>query len=235
MLEGMYGERRAGIPGAVVWWRRADDSPEPVTRVLPDGCMDLIWMDGDLVVAGPDTVAHVVDGAAREQPYTGIRLPPGLGPAVFGVPAVELRDRRVPLADLWDGTGTRELIERVGESEDPGRLLEEVASRRLRDAHPDPVAAVVADGLGRGAAVADLADRVGLSDRQLHRRSVAAFGYGPKTLGRVLRLGRALELARAGRGFADVAVETGYADQAHLAREVRSLAGVPLRILLGRA
>ncbi|WTW97738.1 helix-turn-helix domain-containing protein [Streptomycetaceae bacterium NBC_01309] len=232
MLEGMYGERRAGIPGAVVWWRRADDSPDAATRVLPDGCMDLIWMGGDLVVAGPDTVAHVM-GEDAGRPYTGIRFPPGLGPAVFGVPAVELRDSRVPLAELWGGSA-RDLVERMGESEDPGSLLERVAARRLRDAEPDPVAAMVADGLGRGRGVADLAERAGLSDRQLHRRSVAAFGYGAKTLGRVLRLGRALELARGGGGFADVAAMTGYADQAHLAREVRSLAGVPLGTLLGR-
>ncbi|MEU8136144.1 helix-turn-helix domain-containing protein [Streptodolium elevatio] len=228
----MYGERRAAVPGAVVWWRGPDDSPGAATRVLPDGCMDLIWMGGDLVVAGPDTVAHVVGGPAGES-YTGIRFPPGLGPAVFGVPAVELRDSRVPLADLWGGPA-RDLIERMSESEDPGGLLEGVAARRLRDAAPDPVAAMVANGLARGTSVADLAERAGLSARQLHRRSIAAFGYGPKTLGRVLRLGRALELARGGSGFADVAATTGYADQAHLAREVRSLAGVPLGTLLGR-
>ncbi|WP_436772765.1 helix-turn-helix domain-containing protein [Yinghuangia sp. YIM S09857] len=227
----MYGERQAGVPGAVVWWRHADSAPETAARVLPDGCMDLIWMGGDLVVAGPDTVAHVI-GEVPGEPYTGIRFAPGLGPAVFGVPAVELRDSRVPLAELWGGS-VGELIERMGESDDPAGLLEQVASRRLREAAPDPVAAMVTEGLRRGAGVAHLARRAGLSDRQLHRRSVAAFGYGPKTLGRVLRLGRALELARGGSRFADVAAMSGYADQAHLAREVRSLAGVPLGTLLG--
>ncbi|MGW5695942.1 helix-turn-helix domain-containing protein, partial [Streptomyces asiaticus] len=69
-------------------------------------------------------------------------------------------------------------------------------------------------------------------ERQLHRRSLAAFGYGPKTLGRVLRLNRALDLARTGLPFAEVAATAGYADQAHLARDVRALAGVPLGRLL---
>jgi AraC-like DNA-binding protein len=58
------------------------------------------------------------------------------------------------------------------------------------------------------------------------------FGYGPKTLARILRLGAALDLARVGTPFGRVAAETGYADQAHLSREVRSLAGVPLRELV---
>ncbi|WP_143615380.1 helix-turn-helix domain-containing protein, partial [Streptomyces sparsogenes] len=66
----------------------------------------------------------------------------------------------------------------------------------------------------------------------LHRRSLAAFGYGPKTLARVLRLNRALDAARAGTAFAEVAALAGYADQAHLAREVKALTGVPLGRLL---
>ncbi|MFD9260612.1 helix-turn-helix domain-containing protein, partial [Streptomyces sp. NPDC059538] len=65
-------------------------------------------------------------------------------------------------------------------------------------------------------------------ERQLHRRSLDAFGYGPRTLGRILRLRRALALARAGMPFAEVACVAGYADQAHLAREVRALAGTAL-------
>jgi AraC-like DNA-binding protein len=82
-----------------------------------------------------------------------------------------------------------------------------------------------------GHTVRSAAGRSGLSERQLHRRCLPLFGYGPKTLARVLRFDRALALARAGRPFADVASSAGYADQAHLSREVRALAGVPLRAL----
>ena len=57
-------------------------------------------------------------------------------------------------------------------------------------------------------------------------------GGGPRHLGRVLRLGRALERARAGVPLALVAATTGYADQAHLSRECRDLAGTsPTRLL----
>lgn len=75
--------------------------------------------------------------------------------------------------------------------------------------------------------VAGLAERVGLSERQLHRRCLAAFGYGAKTLDRVLRLQRFLALGRAGQatGLADLAARAGYADQAHLGHDCRALAG----------
>jgi AraC-like DNA-binding protein len=91
----------------------------------------------------------------------------------------------------------------------------------------------VRDGLLRGTAgVSRLAATVGLSERQLHRRSVDAFGYGPKMLDRVLWMNVALDHARTGLALADVAMLTGYADQAHFTRDVKALTGLPPKILL---
>ncbi|EFL23329.1 AraC family transcriptional regulator [Streptomyces himastatinicus ATCC 53653] len=227
-----YRERASRLGGgAVVWSRTAGAGPQ---RVLPDGCTDLIWLDGRLLVAGPDTRAHLTGGPAGTR-AVGLRFAPGAGPAVLGVPACELRDQRVPLAALWPEAEVRRLAERAFDVRNGqvGRVLEAAALDRLRGAEPaDPVVGEVVAGLSGGRSVAEVAGAVGLGARQLHRRSLAAFGYGPKTLGRVLRLNRALELARGGVPFAEVAAVAGYADQAHLAREVRGLAGVPLGGLL---
>jgi transcriptional regulator GlxA family with amidase domain len=68
-----------------------------------------------------------------------------------------------------------------------------------------------------------------ISERQLLRRFDAAVGYGPKTLHRVMRFCRVVDAMYAGRGCVDlaaVACQTGYADQAHLTREVTKMAGV---------
>jgi len=227
----MYRERPSCGGRLTVWTRTGTTGGE--ARVLPDGCMDLIWARGELVVAGPDTRAHVVVDAPGER-YAAIRCAPGVGPALFGVPAVELRDRRVALGDVWTESAAREIAERATAAADPGAYLEGLAVERLRAGDPiaDRLTADVIAGLRAGNDVAAVADAVGLSERQLHRRALVAFGYGPKTLSRILRLDRALTRARTGTALADVAAATGYADQAHLARDVKALAGVPLTTLL---
>ncbi|MFF3560644.1 helix-turn-helix domain-containing protein [Streptomyces sp. NPDC002574] len=226
----MYRERGSAVPGAVLWTRTADAE---AARVLPDGCIDLIWgEDTGLFAAGPDTRAHLSASPPGTR-YAGLRFAPGVGPAVLGAPAHELRDRRVPLDALWPGAEARRLTERVAAAADPGAALEAVVlGRPSRD--PVPYAPETAAGLAAGARVLDVAAALGVSERQLHRRCLDAFGYGPKTLARILRLQRALRLARHGLPFAELAGRAGYADQAHLARDVRALTGVPLGRLLAR-
>ncbi|GAA3160795.1 helix-turn-helix transcriptional regulator [Streptomyces virens] len=225
----MYRERASRLPGAVVWTNTPAGDGQG--RVLPDGCMDLLWNEGRLLVAGPDTRAHLTAGPPTT--WTGIRFRPGTAPALLGVPAHELRDRRVELADLWPAAEVRRLTARVHAADDPARGLEDLALRRWADTGPpDPLLDRLVAALDAGRPVAATADELGVGARRLHRRSLAAFGYGPKTLARILRLRRALSLARAGVPFAETAARAGYADQPHLAREVRQLTGLPLGGLL---
>ncbi|MQA80633.1 MAG: helix-turn-helix domain-containing protein [Streptosporangiales bacterium] len=226
----MYEERPSAVAGAVLW-RNVVQADAPVVPVAPDGCTDLIWVDGTLLVAGPDTRPNLAR-LPRGVVYIGLRFAPGTGPLVFGVPAHELRDRRIPLAEVWPAASGRRLTERIGEADAPGRALETAAGELLATAPPpDPLLRRVVACTRSGLPVASIADRVGLSERQLHRRCLPAFGYGAKTLTRILRMQAAVARARDGVPYATVAATGGYADQAHLSREVRALAGVPLGVL----
>ena len=228
----MYRERPSRLLGATVWTRRAEPSSRAY-RVVPDGCLDLIWSDGTLLVAGPDTGPYLGVSAPGAS-FTGLRFAPGTAPTVLGLPAHALTDQRVPLSSLWPEQRVRELTDRVAAARTPGRVLEAIAAERLEDVEPpDPVVSAITDALRTGRSVAATAEQIGYSERQLHRRCRSAFGYGPKTLARVLRLDGALRLARSGLPLADVGAAAGYADQAHLARDVKALTGVTLRGLLG--
>jgi transcriptional regulator GlxA family with amidase domain len=162
---------------------------------------------------------------------------------MLGVPASELRDRRVPLAEIW-GAETERLEEQLAGAASTGarrELLQRELLVRLPDAkQPDRTLAgavemLRANGLRR---VDGLGEALGISERQLRRRFHAAVGYGPKMLARVLRLRRMLALSsRDGQvDLARLALDAGYADQAHMTAECSLVAGrPPARLLASRA
>ena len=220
----MYSERASSLPHVVAWWSVTGPG-EREKRILPDGCLDIIWQDGRVFVAGPDTTAQVGRPVAGSRMFA-LRFGAGTGPGVLGLPASELVDRQVPLDALWPAAQVRPLAE----ASDPLAALTAAAARRWSD--PDPVALLIGAAARAGKPASGVAFRCGLSARQLQRRSNAAYGYGPKVLERIFRMQRAVELARRGSPFASVSADVGYADQAHLAREVRAMAGVPLGVLI---
>src|SRR5215469_11783322 len=83
---------------ACVWVSRPSETA--AGRVLPDACVDVIWDGAALFVAGPDT-GPVPVVALPGQFFAGVRFRPGRAPGFLGVPASELLDLRVPLAELW--------------------------------------------------------------------------------------------------------------------------------------
>jgi AraC-like DNA-binding protein len=222
----MYEEKASALPFVVAWWS-VTPAGAPAKRILPDGCLDLIWHEGSVFVAGPDTTAQLGEAAPGSR-FAGLRFGSGTGPGVLGLPASELVDRQVPLDALWPAARVRPLAEAA----DPLAALTSAAAARWQE--PDRAMVALAAAAGAGRPVSAIAERCGLSPRQLQRRSHTAFGYGPKTLARILRLQRAVAMARCGSPFALVSAEAGYADQAHLAREVRAMAGVPLGELVAR-
>jgi AraC-like DNA-binding protein len=226
---------------ACVWVRRA--AADDTVPVVPDGCTDLMWITDDgtarLVVAGPDTHAHPA-GMGPDTTIAAVRFRPGAGADVLGVPLDALRDERPDLAELWGRPAADALAEAVVAADRPEHALAEAVAHRLSAdgggmGTVDPAVRHVADALQAArepAPVRGLADAIGLSERQLHRRCLAAFGYGPKTLHRVLRFQNALRRARAGDDLARVAHDCGYADQAHMARDVSALSGTTMTTLV---
>lgn len=223
-----YRERRppAALSDAVesVWSLDA-----PAGAVLPDGCMDLVWSGGRLLVAGPDT-APQRSAVPAHGPVAGVRFCPGALPALLGVPGSALRDQRVALADLLPGPASVALS-RLGDGGDPATVLLDTA-RQLPGTGVPAWRRGILHGVACGRSATDLADGLGWTTRTLHRHCLAAFGYGPAMLRRVLRFRRALAMLQAGVAPAATAAEAGYADQPHLSREVRELAGAtPAQLL----
>jgi AraC-like DNA-binding protein len=198
--------------------------------IFPDGCVDLVWHGDRLVVAGPAT-GPATPGLPVGARVFGVRFRLGLAGTALGLPADEFADDAVPVAAIWG----QEVDERVAAG---GMVaLLDVVREHLREATVDPLTRAAALAMAAPATRVDaLGAELGLSERQLRRRFAEAVGYGPKTLGRVLRLQRFLALARGGDELARLALSAGYADQAHLTREARRLTGrTPRELILSGA
>jgi AraC-like DNA-binding protein len=233
-----YEERPAGGllgPWATCVWVRRAPAVGSDARVVPDGSLDLLWRNGKLEVAGPDT-GHRRVALEPGELICGVRLRPGAARPLLGeVPATAVRDAQPELDLLW-GEEARRLEDRAAAAVDPwqaaGRLAEALTAR-LRVHRPDPVAVAVAKALDRPrpVGIGGLARELGYSERQLRRRVLAAAGYGPKTLEQILRFRRSLAASGTGADWSRIAAEQGYADQAHLNRQIRRWSGATPREL----
>jgi AraC-like DNA-binding protein len=224
------------------WFHQKPSGVARQTAVVPDACADLIWFGGNLLVAGPDHQVRfesVPPGAT----VVGMRFQPGAVAVWLGVPASAIVGARIQLDCFCKGQA-QELIDLIGDTRDPAvaaRRLEAALEKITGDlASPANSSRIILESLtqtreARGSITRQLTSALGTSERTLRRHCEQAFGYGPKTLDRVLRMQRFLELAKTHRALdlANLAAAAGYADQAHLSREARRLAGLtPATILV---
>lgn len=198
--------------------------------ILPDGCMDIVyWPEGGLRVVGTMTAPETIALTAGTT-VTGLRFRPGAAAATFRVAGDELVDTWAALEDVWGRRG-RALCERVAECG-----ANHAGARMIASALPPPQCApsavqraIAAMVEARGAVDLDWAARQArLSPRQFRRRCLEETGLTPKRLCRVLRFRHALGMAPAAHrlGWAAIAQDCGYSDQAHLIHEFGVLSGL---------
>jgi AraC-like DNA-binding protein len=231
LLAAGYRELRPppALRGAVacLWIRVTPADDAAPLRVLPDGCSDLFWQSGfGGQIAGPDTHSVMTRGIAGTT-LVGVRFRPGAAGAALGLPLSELRNLRVATVDVLPTLD--EALRGELRPDEALSGLTRIAADLIALAPPDRLVRQAARLLETpGRRIPEVAEALGVSERQLLRRCRAAVGYGPKTLQRVLRLRRflALRAAEPGRSLADVAAVAGYADQAHLARDCERLTGL---------
>lgn len=233
ILAKRYGDYREyavteALGGALscAWMHRAPEGA-PATRiaVVPDGCVDLLWTESGLLVAGPDRTAAFPQLAPGETIF-GLRLRPGIARHLLRCDIDSLTGQVVAL-DAIRRTAFSTCHDRMLAAEDPLerlRLLQAAFAREVRDLpRPRPEAGALHALSGHLPAEA-IAAEIGVTDRTLRRLSAAEFGYGPRTLSRILRLQRLLgRMADAHLSLAGLAAEAGFADQAHMNRDVLAL------------
>jgi AraC-like DNA-binding protein len=233
---GSYCEHAVSHPlrnhFSCVWINRLSKSGGTPFVVVPDGTIDLQWIEGRWRVAGPDR-QPMTEQLPAGATVVGFRFQPGSASAWLGPAASEFCGQRVWLEDVWGRVGREADMAAVALGPDPpidaleGVLSRWAASKPLPDAQMTSAYRLLSGGPPPEPHVVPwLMAELGLSERTLRRRFEAAFGYGPKTLDRILRFQRYLSFGRSRESDPTAlrAAAAGYADQSHLVRECRRLA-----------
>jgi AraC-like DNA-binding protein len=223
------------------WTRGAPLPNATVEHIIPDGGIDLVLgYVGAKAAERPNAMLAVgtmtrplILGSQEERQlaFVGVRFWPGRALPFLGVPAAELTDLRVDIAELWPNRGAT--LERL-EGYDAAavrRAFEELLIHRLERARPLDM---TVDGAvrailraGGNLSIAALAPALGVTRQHMARAFALHVGVPPKMFARVARVRRALAKARvaASLDWATLALEVGYYDQSHLAGEVKEITG----------
>jgi len=225
-------EALTGLVAAVWTVSLPADGPAWVEQeAVPDGCVELIrrhsghskWRreQPPLFATGLATgTAKLWLGGGSS--FTGIKLWPWAWHALGGPACPGFADDWIeispasPLAALTIG--------------DPATIV-----ARLVEAFDGIGVPPLGQALLAETTVAGIAARAGLGHRRLQRLFARDFGMPPRSYLRLLRFRDAIGAIHGTDTLADTAAAQGYADQAHMAREFRSLAGLPPSAARARA
>jgi AraC-like DNA-binding protein len=213
-------------------------------RHMPDGSMGVIIPLNDgireqAIVSGPRSSAIFLD-TSRPLNILGIQFKDGAGARFLSVPPEALTNEFVPLGDVARGGSS--LREQLLEIPDANARLDRAQQwlmvRCLRNAAgPEPAVAWAVHELRRQPTlrVSVVADRIGRSSRWFADRFSRDIGLTPKVFSRLQRFQLALRRMHHGIDLVEVALASGYYDQAHFVHDFGTIAGMtPTAYLAGR-
>ena len=242
-LEGVHAQERLlpnGESGIVL-----DLREEPV-RIYDAQDASRYTTHPPAVFCGARSGCFIID-TSRQERVIGIQFYPGGSLPFFPMPASEVANETYSLSDLWPHEADLLREEMLSASAAQSnrqaaeaamfRILERSLLTRLKDgATLAPAIQFAVRRLSRPGAsplgfnqpIQQLADQVGCSSRRFIQLFRDQTGLAPKTFQRVRRFQHVLQRLHVGtgKGWASLAAECGYYDQAHFIHDFRAFAGM---------
>jgi len=208
-----------GSHGEIIDWRVvADTSPYLIASVTESRAGRRM----QIALVGARTHAAVVDVTNRVL-TVGVRLKTGVVPGLTGASAREFVDRGVPVTHVFSQATLSDLD--LGHDAPCNVIVREIV-RLMRRLPRHDVRPLIPTSHARIETVRGLAEWLSTAPRSLRDRVYRDAGISPKRMLRVLRLHTALRAAWGRQAsWSEIAYRAGYADQAHLTREMRALLG----------
>ena len=185
------------------------------------------------IVCGPHSEFFVID-TDEQTTVIGVHFKPGGIFPFVELPADELRNQHVGLADLWTPAVADVVRNQLLEAATPERkfrVLEDALLLQLKQPAPHPAVAFALryfHDIPHLARMSVVSDKIGFSQRTFIQRFSEAVGLTPKAFCRVRRFQRVLKLIHDARevDWTDVSLSCGYFDQAHFIHDFRAFAGI---------
>ncbi|WP_157105162.1 helix-turn-helix domain-containing protein [Nocardia coubleae] len=220
-----FTEPPAELAGYVErFWAVAWNYDRPYRQlVVPLPNVHLTCRDGRAELHGPSS-SHVYRELSGIGSVFGVTFRPGMFRPFLGASVASLRDRTIDATTVFGPSVTS-----LTDAEAACRFLE--ARLPESDSRADLAARVVA-GIAADPTVTrvdEVADRFGTTVRGLQRLFAEYVGISPKWVIRRYRLREITERLATGEevDWARLAADLGYADQAHLSRDFRTVFGEP--------
>ena len=203
-----------------------------VAESVPHPNVHLIFENGAAVVAGVQThkFSRSLQGESR---VFGVKFRPGGFRPFYGAAVSDLADRVVPAVRIF-GKELKE-FEKIGLSSCPEDERVRAANAFFHARKPDPDPAVIlashlVDRILKEPEIKmvdDLVRLTGMGKRSLQRLFSEYVGVSPKWVIRRYRLHELIEKFNAGGepDWAQLALDLGYFDQAHLINDFKSIVG----------
>lgn len=233
------------------FWTLVDDKPSKPERqrIIPDGCMEMIFHYGDLYKQ------YFEDGSSIIQPRSFIFgqitsyieisptgnsgiiaarfLPEGLNPFLT-IPVSSLGNKAVGLEKIFgaEGKTLEETVISASETRQRIKLIEQFLTKILKkpqaiDTITKACVKEIFQSQGQ-TAVMELTHKVNINRRNMERRFATAIGMSPKQLAKVVRLQAAVKMLgqKKIRSLTSLAHENGYYDQAHFIKDFKEFSGI---------
>jgi AraC-like DNA-binding protein len=196
--------------------------------VVPDGCIDIVWENGQIFLVGIMEIAMLVPIAPKDR-YIGIRFRPGVIASLLYKDISQFNDQMIPLEEVAP-TLTQDLQAILDNEqvvfEELDQLFVVLFDRITVEQRVLEMMEQIRES-GGNASMQVLSDSSELSIKQLERLFVKHVGVTPKRFARIIRFSYThKDLSQEGIvNLCSKVLERGYYDQAHFNREYKRLTG----------
>lgn len=227
-------------------------------RIVPDGCMELIFILGDdikrytsenefivqprAIVVGQITEPFIIQPVGYVHCFATRFYPYGVSNFIK-TPLKNLENKETPITELFGKSTADELEQKIIQATDTQQRIEIIETFLLDKLNEkstiDNIVKSTVDVLFATSGTSpikailkeDLSKR-----RQLERNFLKQIGISPKQLGKVVRLQTALKLllGQKTETFTEIAYESEYYDQNHFIKDFKEFTGLTPKEFLGK-